>query len=125
MTSTFGYIKSYSCKLSLIGLIACCNASVVYSQSNITKSIQKNKTIVEVSHFPRNASVLILDDNFHLLSVATTDKNGNATIEIKARIKKVLFARTIHGDFEASTNTQPAVNKNQIATNRISRNVKA
>lgn len=97
------------------------------AQSSLQVKSSRNKTTITVTNFPKNATVLIVDDNLNLVCTAATNEAGFAVVKLDKGIKAPLTARTVHGDYEASSKQKGPVTpvKEGIATGKTGKPVKA
>ncbi len=79
----------------------------VNAQTPGTVSVKasESKTNIWVSNFPKNTSVLIIDADYNLISMVTTNDFGATFISLDKPLKTSITVKTINGDIKESNNT--------------------
>jgi hypothetical protein len=104
--------RAFFTKVFLLVLLVAVSFVSGKAQSSVVVSNEGNNAVVTVRNFPKNATILIIDDNLNLLFVTATDAAGAASVLLPHYTRNSVTARTVHGDYEASHK----VEVRQIAT---------
>lgn len=119
-------LKNTSSKLICLAIASIFLSIATTAQSALDVSITKKKTSISIYNFPKNATVLLVDDNLNLLSIASTNEKGMALVTLDKAVKSIIFARTVHGDIEASSKNKKVLKEeNPIVSNKVKRTIKA
>jgi hypothetical protein len=90
----------------LLFVIVSCSFCKAFAEGGVEVNTEKNKTSISVTGFPKNATILVVDENFNLLSVGSTNSLGKAVIKLNKEIKTVITVRTINGDYQVSNKVE-------------------
>lgn len=71
-------------------------------KSRVALVSNENKTNIWVSDFPKRTSIVIMDGDFNLISIVSTNDYGAAYISLPIIIKKEVFVKTLNGEIIVS-----------------------
>jgi hypothetical protein len=117
------FLKNFVLILVIISAAFC----KAYGNGNVAVNTVNNKTSIVVTGFPKNATVLVVDEHLNLLSVGSTNHLGKAFIKINKAIKTTITVRTVQGDIQISykmKSSEPGI-ENEMAGNKTNSSIKA
>ena len=66
-------------------------------KSRISLSITQDKTSIWISDFPKNTTIVLFDEDYHLLSILSTNEFGAGFTRLPLAYNSRIYAKTLHG----------------------------
>ena len=87
-------------------------------KSRVSVVSNENKTSIWVSDFPKKTSVVIMDAEYNLISILSTNDYGAAYLSLPSAIKSEVFVKTLNGEIIVSN--KPVINGDTKQQNIVS-----
>ncbi len=113
-----GFIKMIFAIIMIAGFAYSASAQSSTLKSRVAIVSNENKTSIWVSDFPKKTSVVILDSEYNLLSVISTNDYGAAYLSLPAGIKSEIIAKTLNGEIVVSN--KPVIKNDKQEQNVVS-----
>ena len=103
MTNQFRLKNFFS---AIAFLIVCSVSADAQETSNLKSRLAivatETKTTIWVTDFPKQASVVLFDENDNLLSIVATNEYGAAYLSLPTSITATIYAKTMNGEINVS-----------------------
>lgn len=78
------------------------SAQNAIQRSRVSVVSNESKTSIWVSDFPKKTSVVIMDAEYNLISIISTNDYGAAYLSLPSSIKSEVFVKTLNGEIIVS-----------------------